>query len=104
MAQQHLLYIVTTVEPVWLKHTDHVVIESLDHAFGFWVLWILSVDVLYLIPDTAGQTMVAARPALLAGKQALRELLAVVGHPIGLFSAFLKWLPVTRGATQPKRS
>ena len=79
IAQQGLLHVLAAVEPVGLEHIGDAAIESLDHAIGSrgpgLGQSVLDAQLLAQLVEL----MVAAGLALAAGKQAVRELLAVVG-------------------------
>ena len=79
IAQQGLLHVLATVEPVGLEHIGNAAVESFDHAIGSRCSGlgqpVLNAQFLAQLIEL----MVAAGLALAAGKQAVRELLAVVG-------------------------
>ena len=78
IALQGLLHIFTAVEPVGLQNVRNAAIEPLHHAIGSGCPG-LGQPVLYAqFPAQLVELMVAAGFAFLAGKQAVRELLAVV--------------------------
>ena len=98
IALQGLLHIFTAVESVGLEHIRYAAIEPLHHAVGSWGSG-PGQPVLYAqILAQLVELMAAAGLSLFAGKQAIRELLAVVGQQLadpdraGLVKCFDKGL------------
>ena len=83
IAQQGLLHVLATVESVGLEHIGNAAIESLDHAIGSGRPGLGQSVLDAQLPAQLIELMVAAGFAFLAGKQAVRELLAVVGQQLG---------------------
>jgi len=83
ITQQGLLHILATVEPVSLQNVCNAPIEPLHHTVGSRCS-ALGQPVLYAeLPAQLIELMVAAGFAFPAGKQAVCELLAVVGQQLG---------------------
>ena len=83
IAQQGLLHVLATVESMGLEHIGNAAIESLDHAIGSGRPGLGQSVLDAQLPAQLIELMVAAGFAFLAGKQAVRELLAVVGQQLG---------------------
>ena len=83
IAQQGLLHVLAAIEPVRLEHIGNAAIESFDHAIGSRCSGLGQpvFDSQFLAQPV--ELMVAAGLALPAGKQTVRELLAVVGQQLG---------------------
>ena len=82
IAQQGPLHVLAAIEPVRLEHIGNAAIESFDHAIGSGGPWLRQP---VLDPQLLAQLVelvVAAGLALAAGKQAVRELLAIVGQQL----------------------
>ena len=83
VTQQGLLHILTAVEPVGLQNVRYATVEALHHAVGSRGSWLGQPVLDPQLLAQLVQLMVAAGLALAAGKQAVRELLAVVGQQLG---------------------
>lgn len=96
IALQGLLHVIAAVESMGLEHVRDAPVEALHHAIGSGRpgLWQPVLDAQLLAQLV--ELVLATRFALLAGEQAVLELLAVVGQQLldpdrtGLVSAFRK--------------
>ena len=79
ITQQGLLHILATVEPVGLQDVCNAPIEPLHHTVGSRGPGLGQSVLDAQLPAQLIELMVSAGLAFPAGKQAVRELLAVVG-------------------------
>lgn len=83
IAHQRLLHVLCAVEALYLQNIRYAAIEALDHSIGsgrpgFGQAMLYAHLLAQLV-----ELMIAAGLALTAGKQPVRELLAVVGQQLG---------------------
>ena len=83
IAQQGFLHVLAAVEPVGLEYIGDAAIEPLHHAIGSGRPGLGQSVLDAQFPAQLIELMVAAGFAFLAGKQAVGELLAVVGQQLG---------------------